>query len=224
MPDVRLIRINEEILSDNRNMAVEIRTRYSKRQIALVNLMSSPGSGKTSLILETLRRLDKKINPAVIEADLDSTVDADKIAAQGVPAVQIETGGLCHVSAAMMERALANIELSPGGLIILENIGNLICTAQSDTGAHLNIMILSVPEGDDKPLKYPLMFRMVDAVILNKIDYIPLADFNRKAFSDSVRMLNPTAPIFELSCRTGEGIEEWMDWIGKKIRGIIGAS
>lgn len=224
MPDVRLIRINEEILSDNRNMATEIRALYSKRRIALVNLMSSPGSGKTSLILETLKRLDKKINTAVIEADLDSTVDADKIVARGVPAVQIETGGLCHVSAAMMERALANIELSPGGLIILENIGNLICTAQSDTGAHINVMILSVPEGDDKPLKYPLMFRMVDAVILNKIDYIPLADFSRKAFFDSVRMLNQTAPIFELSCRTGEGLEEWMDWIGKKTRDIIGTS
>ena len=214
---VKLIKIKEEILSDNKNLADSVRKTHAKSGTMLLNLMSSPGSGKTSLILSTIRLLGKLKTVAVVEADLDSTVDADKIAAVGVKAIQIETGGFCHVSAAMFERALANIDTEGVDLVILENVGNLVCPAEADTGAHLNVVILSVPEGDDKPLKYPLIFRGVDAVVLNKIDYLQIAGFDKTAFWDRVSVLNPGAATFEVSCTTGKGLESWAEWLASKL-------
>lgn len=153
----------------------------------------------------------------VIEADLDSTVDADKVAALGIPAVQLETGGYCHVDARMTDSALRELDLENLDLLFLENVGNLICTAQSETGAHLNLAVLSVPEGDDKPLKYPVMFRYADVMILNKADYLAFGDFDRDAFEERVRVLNSNAPMFTVSCRTGAGIAEWSEWLRKHM-------
>jgi hydrogenase nickel incorporation protein HypB len=154
---------------------------------------------------------------AVIEADLDSTVDADKIADVEIPAIQIETGGFCHVNAAMLEKAANTLDLDTVDLLILENVGNLVCPAQADTGAHLNVVILSVPEGDDKPLKYPVIFKGVDAVVLNKIDYLQVAPFNRESFWERICVLNPNAEHFEVSCVSGEGIEQWASWLRKQL-------
>jgi hydrogenase nickel incorporation protein HypB len=217
MSEVKLIKIQEEILSANKNLADKVRKELADKGTTFLNVMSSPGSGKTSLILATIDRLASAVKIAVIEADLDSTVDADKIAKTGTEAVQIETGGMCHVNAAMFERAAASFDLAKLDLVILENVGNLVCPAQSDTGAHLNIVILSVPEGDDKPLKYPAIFREVDAVVLNKIDYLSIAGFDRDAFWERVRLLNPDAARFELSCATGEGVDEWTEWLKGKV-------
>ena len=217
MPEVRLIKIKEEILSDNRNLAESLRAKMRVQNTLLLNLMSSPGSGKTSLILKTIERIGEKTPIGVIEADLDSTVDADKIAAVGVKAVQIETGGFCHVSAAMCERALEFLDASGMELVIIENVGNLVCPAESDTGAHINVVVLSVPEGDDKPLKYPMIFRAADAVILNKIDYLVIAGFDKDAFWHHVKVLNPKAAKFEISCTTGEGLDAWATWLSEKL-------
>jgi hydrogenase nickel incorporation protein HypB len=180
--------------------------------------MGSPGSGKTSLILALLRLLGRKLRIAVIESDLDSTVDADKIVAAGYPAVQLETGGFCHTSAAMTEKALELLDPAQLDLIFLENVGNLVCPAESDCGAHLNLVILSVPEGDDKPLKYPLIFRMADGVILGKTDYLDREAFDTEQFWGNVRILNPAASTFEVSCRTGAGLEQLADWMYGKVR------
>jgi hydrogenase nickel incorporation protein HypB len=217
MSKVKLIKIKEEILSENKNLAAKIRADLGGRGTTLLNLMSSPGSGKTSLILKTIERLRPSVSIAVIEADLDSTVDADKIAETGIQAIQIETGGFCHVNAAMMEKAAHNLDLDTLDLVVLENVGNLVCPAQADTGAHLNVVILSIPEGDDKPVKYPLIFQSVDAVVLNKIDYLQIATFDRAKFWDRVKLLNPKAARFEVSCVSGEGIEEWARWLKAKI-------
>ena len=214
---VKLIKIKEEILSDNKNLADLVRKTHAENGTMLLNLMSSPGSGKTSLILNTIRLLGESTAISVVEADLDSTVDADKIAAVGVKAVQIETGGFCHVSAAMFERALDSIDTKAADLVILENVGNLVCPAEADTGAHLNVVILSVPEGDDKPLKYPLIFRGVDAVVLNKVDYLQIAGFDKPAFWGHVSVLNPGAATFEVSCATGEGLDSWKKWLEQKL-------
>jgi len=186
----------------------------------MVNVMASPGAGKTSLILRGIEKLRDRYRIAVIEADLDSTVDADKITAVGLPAVQIETGGFCHVDSKMVQAALREIDPASLDLIFLENVGNLICPAQSDTGAHINVAILSVPEGDDKPLKYPVMFRAVDAVLLNKIDFLPVTDFDPAAARERIGVLNARAPVFEVSCRTAAGIDEWVSWLVTRIETI----
>jgi len=217
MSEVKLIKIQEEILSANKNLADKLRNELRAGGTTFLNVMSSPGSGKTSLILNTIEKLRESVSMAVIEADLDSTVDADKIAAVGIEAIQIETGGMCHVSAAMFEKAAHSLDLQKLDLVILENVGNLVCPAQADTGAHLNIVILSIPEGDDKPLKYPVIFRGVDAVVLNKLDYLAVAGFDRDAFWERIRFLNPEAAHFEVSCTTGEGVEAWSDWLKEKL-------
>jgi len=185
--------------------------------VAMVNVMSSPGSGKTSLILRTISALEGDRRIAVIEADIDSTVDADKMISAGVEAVQIETGGFCHVDAAMTQAALKDLPLSDLDLIFLENVGNLICTAQHETGAHLNVAILSVPEGDDKPLKYPVMFQAADAVLINKIDYMEIAAFDVNAVRERIRVLNPDAPVLSISCSTGAGISGWIEWLRSRL-------
>jgi hydrogenase nickel incorporation protein HypB len=217
---VRLIDIKEEILSDNKNLAKEIKQKLKDKKILLLNLMSSPGSGKTSLILKTIEHLKKDFQINVIEADIDSTVDAEKINAVGVKAIQLKTGGLCHLDGAMIEKALENLDLEKLNLIIIENVGNLVCPAEFDTGAHAKAMILSVPEGDDKPLKYPLMFSVCDVLLVNKIDYLQHQDFDLVAFKETVLKLNPKIKIIETSCKNGQGIEQWANWLKEKMESL----
>lgn len=219
MNNIRLIEIGEEIHGDNKREASRVRSLLDSAGTTMINLMASPGAGKTSLILKTLEALkvDSPIRAAVIEADMDSMVDSEKIAAAGIEAVQVRTGGFCHVDAWMVMKTIQTLDLPQIDLLILENVGNLICPAQFDTGADVNVMILSVPEGDDKPLKYPLMFRECEALIINKIDFLELTDFDMKKLQDRVLRLNPDMKIFEVSCRTGEGISRWSEWIVSRI-------
>ena len=217
MTDIRLIEIKEDILADNDKVAEEIRERLRSRQVFMLNLMASPGGGKTSLIIETLRGLKDVLRSAVIEGDIDSVVDAEKVVQEGIPAVQLRTGGACHLDAVMVEVALREMDLYALDLIIIENIGNLVCPAEFDTGAVKKAMILSVPEGDDKPLKYPLMFTVCDALVVNKIDYLAMADFDMKVLKERVLKLNPKIRIFEVSCKTGEGIPAWIQWIRDEV-------
>jgi hydrogenase nickel incorporation protein HypB len=219
MSDVTLINIKEEILSENRELAAQLRSRLRGQGVFMVNLMSSPGSGKTSLILRTLECLRDRYRMAVIEGDVDSAVDAERVAREGVPAVQLKTGGSCHLSAAMVEKGLDALALEDLDLLLLENIGNLICPVSSDTGANLNVALVSIPEGDDKPLKYPKIFLTSDAFLVNKIDVAPHFDFDVGVFRERVRRLNPGAPIFEISCRSGEGIQGWCDWLLGRMSG-----
>jgi hydrogenase nickel incorporation protein HypB len=215
---VRLIQVKEEILADNIQQAATIREDLRRKKTMLLNLMSSPGSGKTSLILRTVEGLRGSINLGVIEADIDSTVDAEKVAATGTPAVQLRTGGFCHLDATMVTQGLDALgEKNKLDLIIIENVGNLVCPAEFDTGAHKNVMILSVPEGDDKPLKYPLMFSICDLLLVNKIDYLALSDFDLTTLRKHVLNLNPRIVILEVSCKTGEGIGAWISWLGGEV-------
>ncbi len=217
MADIRLIDIKEKIFADNDRLASDIRARLGAKGVFMMNLMSSPGSGKTSLILQTLRELKGVFRTAVIEGDIDSVVDAEKVAGENVPAVQLRTGGACHLDAAMIDLALGETDLDALDLIIIENIGNLVCPAEFDTGAIRSVMILSVPEGDDKPLKYPIMFSVCDALVVNKTDYLHISDFDMEALKDRVRKLNPKIRIFEVSCKTGEGIPAWIEWLKEEI-------
>jgi hydrogenase nickel incorporation protein HypB len=219
MSDVTLIDIKEEILSENRGLADKLRRRLKERSVFLVNLMSSPGSGKTSLIVRSLQELGPQFRMAVIEGDVDSAVDAERVAREGVQAVQIKTGGSCHLSAAMVEKGLGALSLDSFDLLFLENIGNLICPAGSDTGANLDVALVSIPEGDDKPLKYPLIFRTAHVFVVNKTDVREHFDFDVEAFRARVRRLNPEAPVFEVSCKTGEGIRLWCEWLQERVEG-----
>ena len=221
MEEIRLVEIKEEIMSDNINLAEQLRERLASEKTFLLNLMASPGAGKTSLILKTIEALKNDFSLSIIEADIDSMVDAEKVAAQGVQAIQLRTGGFCHLDAAMVEKGLDGLDLAKLDLIIIENVGNLVCPAEFDTGAVKNIMILSVPEGDDKPLKYPLMFTVSNVLIVNKMDYLELSDFDLKAMRERVLKLNPDIQIFEVSCRTGEGIKEWAEWLKKEVNDFI---
>jgi hydrogenase nickel incorporation protein HypB len=213
MEPVRLIEVKEEILSDNTKMAEALRERLRAEKTLLLNLMSSPGSGKTTLLLRTADGLKDFLRLGVIEADIDSTVDAEKVAAKGIPAIQLRTGGFCHLDAAMVNQGLDAMTLADLDLIIIENVGNLVCPAEFDTGAHLNVMILSVPEGDDKPLKYPLMFSICDLLLVNKIDYLSLSDFDMALLKERVLALNPRIKILEVSGKTGAGMAEWIAWL-----------
>ena len=217
MGDIRLIEVKEEILADNTKLATEVRERLRKTKTMLLNLMSSPGSGKTSLILRTAEGLKGSLRLGVIEADIDSTVDAEKVAARGIPAIQLRTGGFCHLDATMVTQGIDAMAVNEFDLVIIENVGNLVCPAEFDTGAHKNVMILSVPEGDDKPLKYPLMFSICDLLLVNKIDYLSLSDFDMAALRGRVLALNPRITILEVSCKTGAGIEGWIDWLKGEV-------
>lgn len=217
MNDIRLIEIKEEISADNDKLAEEIRKELRSRQVFMLNLMASPGGGKTSLIIQTLRILKDRFRTAVIEGDIDSMVDAEKVVQEGVPAVQLRTGGACHLDATMVGRALHELDLSTLDLVIVENLGNLVCPAEFDTGALKKVMILSVPEGDDKPLKYPLMFTICDALVVNKIDYLEMSDFDMDLLKQRAVKLNPSIKIFEVSCRTGEGIPAWTAWLEEEV-------
>ena len=217
MAEVRLIEVKEEIMADNIKVAAGVRERLKKTNTMLVNLMSSPGSGKTSLILQTIAGLKDSVKLGVIEADIDSKVDAEKVAAKGIPAVQLRTGGFCHLDATMVTQGIDALSVSDLDLVIIENVGNLVCPAEFDTGAHKNVMILSVPEGDDKPLKYPLMFSICDVLLVNKIDYLSLSDFDLEAMRKRVLALNPKIEIIEVSCKTGAGIDQWVGWLKKEV-------
>ncbi|MCF8104801.1 MAG: hydrogenase nickel incorporation protein HypB [Desulfohalobiaceae bacterium] len=221
MQEVRLIEIKEEVLADNGRMAGELRERLTGEGCLLLNIMASPGAGKTSLILRTLEGLKHDFRLGVLEADIDSMVDSEKIAALEVPVVQLRTGGFCHLDAAMVARGLDYLNTKQLDLIIIENVGNLVCPAEFDTGAHRKVMILSVPEGDDKPLKYPLMFTVSDVLVLNKTDYLQAAGFDLEALRRRVLRLNPDIRIFEVSCRTGEGIKEWIGWVAGQLAGTV---
>jgi len=218
MADVRLIEVKEDILSDNKARAEEIRDLLRRNRVFLLNLMSSPGSGKTSLILRTIRAIGDAVRIGVIEGDIDSVVDAEKVSREGVPAVQLRTGGFCHLDASMIGMALDEMDLALLDLVVIENVGNLVCPAEFDTGAVRNAMILSVPEGDDKPLKYPLMFSTCDALVVNKMDYLAGSDFDMTAFHERVRALNPRIDIFEVSCKTGAGLDAWYKWLTGEVR------
>ena len=218
MSDVRLIEIKEDILSDNAGLAEELRRRLREKKTFLLNLMSSPGSGKTSLILRTIEKLRDEFSIGVLEADIDSMVDAEKVASRGVQAVQLKTGGFCHLDAAMVRTGLDAFDLDGLDLVIIENVGNLVCPAEFDTGSTRNAMILSVPEGDDKPLKYPLMFSVCHALVVNKVDYLGLSDFSMELLRERVKKLNPDISLFEASCKTGQGIDGWTDWLAGEIR------
>jgi hydrogenase nickel incorporation protein HypB len=182
----------------------------------MLNVMASPGAGKTSVIIQTIRRLKENFRMAVIEGDVESVVDSEKIQAEGVPAVQIRTGGACHLDAPMVTAALDNLSLDELDLVFVENIGNLICPAEFDIGSDLQAMILSVPEGDDKILKYPLMFSVCDVLLVNKIDYLDGSDFNLELLRRRAHELNPRIRVFEVSCKTGVGFSEWCRWLEEK--------
>ena len=213
MDEIRIIDVRADILSDNRDQADVIRRDLAARKVFMLNMMASPGAGKTSVIVQTLRRLRGRLRMAVIEGDVETTVDSEKIQAEDFPAVQIRTGGACHLDAPMVSAALEGLDLDGLDLVFIENIGNLICPAEFDTGADLRVMILSVPEGDDKVLKYPLMFSVCDALLVNKIDYLDGSDFNLQALRRRAHELNPRIRIFEVSCKNGAGLEDWCDWL-----------
>lgn len=217
MDAVKLIEVKEDILADNIQVATRVRERLHSKKTMLLNLMSSPGSGKTSLILKTAEGLKDSVRLGVIEADIDSKVDAEKVAAQGIPAVQLRTGGFCHLDATMVIQGIDGLAANNLDLIIIENVGNLVCPAEFDTGAHKNVMILSVPEGDDKPLKYPLMFSICDVLLVSKIDYLSLSNFDMEAMRKRVLALNPKITIIEVSSKTSAGIGDWVTWLKKEL-------
>ena len=214
------IDIKQPILGKNDELAKKNRDLFAQHNVFVLDLLASPGSGKTSTILATIDALRDEFNIAVIEGDIASSVDAEKIKAQGIAAVQINTGGACHLESDMIRRAVDVLDLERLDLIIVENVGNLVCPTDFDLGENMKVMILSVPEGDDKPLKYPGVFQASEAVILNKVDTMPVFDFDRDAFYASVNQLNPTAPIFPIAATKGEGVAEWAEWLAEQIRAI----
>jgi len=207
------IEIGKKILSTNDQVALQVRDVLDQQGLFGLNLMGSPGAGKTSVILATVAALDGALKTAVIEGDIASRVDADKVAAAGVPVYQINTGGMCHLDAPMIQKALAHLDTSEADLLIIENVGNLVCPNAFLLGSHCRVLVASVPEGDDKPYKYPAMFQDTNAVVLNKIDLLPYIDFDLDAYRRLVLSLNPDAALFPVSCKTGEGIQEWADWL-----------
>ena len=218
MNDVRVIEVKENILADNDKEAQILRDKLKSKKTFLMNLMSSPGSGKTTTLVRTVEQLKDKINIGIMEADVDSDVDAKTMAASGVKSIQLHTGGMCHLDAAMTEQGLNELNYDGLDLVVLENVGNLICPAEFDTGAAKNVMILSVPEGHDKPLKYPLMFSKVDALLINKIDVAPYFDFDMDKLREYVGKLNKNVKIFPISAKTGEGVKEWTDWLLNEVQ------
>jgi hydrogenase nickel incorporation protein HypB len=222
MDEVRLIEVKQDIHADNERAADELRGRLASKKTFLLNLMSSPGAGKTSTILRTIEELRGSLEIGVIEADIDSMVDAEKVAAEGVSTVQLRTGGFCHLDAAMVAKGLDGLDLDALDVVIIENVGNLVCPAEFDTGAIRNAMILSVPEGDDKPLKYPLMFTVCDVLLINKIDYLELSDFDIEAMRERVLRLNPKIRMFEISAKTGQGVADWSAWLCSEAQGFLG--
>jgi hydrogenase nickel incorporation protein HypB len=210
--------IVERILSANDRLAAENRAKFDAAGLFTLNLMASPGAGKTSLLEHTVRALSGKLRLAAIDGDIATSLDADRATAAGAVAVQINTGGECHLDAAMISGALPQLDLSQFDLLIVENVGNLVCPASFQLGTHKSVLIASIPEGDDKPYKYPGMYRGVDALVINKIDLLPYVPFNMETFRRGVEILNPGLVTFPLSCRTGEGLDPWLSWILAEVR------
>ena len=212
------INIVEDIMSANDQLAVQNRAMLNAHDVLGLNIMASPGAGKTSTILRTIEAITPQIQVGVVEGDTAAvTIDADKITAAGCPAIQINTGGSCHLDAVMLAKALPKLPLDDLDLLIVENVGNLICPAAFSIGTHANVAIASIPEGDDKPYKYPNIYRGIDALILNKMDLRPYIDFDQTYFERGIRLLNPNVAIFPISCKTGEGMAAWAEWIQRKV-------
>ncbi|HHV27892.1 hydrogenase nickel incorporation protein HypB [Anaerosalibacter bizertensis] len=218
MKSFKVLEIKESVFKDNNRQADLLREELKKRKTFLLNLMSSPGSGKTTTVLRTIEALKSDINIGVMEADIDSDVDSHAVAKTGTKVIQLHTGGMCHLDADMTKQGLLGLGADDIDFIILENVGNLVCPAEFDTGASKNAMILSVPEGDDKPLKYPLMFSKVDVLLINKIDTMDYFDFDLEAVKERAKKLNPNIKIIPISAKTGEGIDEWADWLLDEIK------
>jgi hydrogenase nickel incorporation protein HypB len=209
----RKLTIKENILGANAEKAEEIRKLLDSHRVRMINLSSGPGSGKTSVIMRSIDRLRNRYRIAVIEGSIASSIDADRITQQNIPAIQVNAGGGCHLDARMIQKALDTLDLEQIDLIFIENVGNLVCTADFDLGAHKNVVILSVPEGDDKPRKFPILFVEADVVLVNKIDVLPHFDFNLEAFTGIISTLNPSAGVFAVSAKTGDGMDGWFSWI-----------
>lgn len=212
------IRVVKDIMNANDQIAQKNRQLFDKNKVFVVNVMASPGAGKTSLIRETIRRLKGKLKVGVVEGDISSTLDAEAISQEEVPVVQINTGGECHLDASMTASALGSLPLDEIELLLIENVGNLVCPAEFRIGEDIRILVASTPEGDDKPFKYPLMFHEADAVLINKIDLLPYLKFDVDAFSKTIKGINRKAKIFPLSCTTGEGIDKWVSWLLGQVR------
>ena len=219
MKEVRILEIKQSVFADNDRQAQLLRQKLREKKLFLLNLMSSPGSGKTTTLMRTIEALRDTLRIGVMEADIDSDVDARTISRSGVRVIQLHTGGMCHLDAEMTRQGLEGLDTAELDLVILENVGNLVCPAEFDTGATKNAMILSVPEGDDKPLKYPLMFSLCDVVLVNKIDVLPYFDFDLERCREYVHRRNPQAKIIPICAKTGEGIQEWTDWLLQEVRG-----
>ena len=218
MNEIKVIEIKKSVFAENEKDADALRVELKNKGVCLLNLMSAPGSGKTTTLIQLINRIKDKIRVSVMEADIDSDVDAVKIKeATGVPSIQLHTGGMCHLDAEMTRQGLDNLNLEETDLVILENVGNLVCPAEFDTGATCNAMILSVPEGDDKPLKYPLMFTVCDLVIINKTDVMPYFDFDLERCKKNILMRNPNATIIPISAKTGDGMDALAEWLRREV-------
>ena len=211
----------EQILSANDQLAVTNRARLDAAGVFAINVMASPGAGKTSLIMRTVEALKEECRIGAVDGDIATTIDADRIAALGVPAVQINTGGNCHLDAPMLQSALPQLPLDELDLLIIENVGNLVCPAAFKLGVHRNVLVASVPEGDDKPYKYPVMYRGVDVLVLNKMDVLAAFDFDVGYFRQGVETLNPGLAFFPLSCKTGEGLDKWLAWLRNEVKEYV---
>lgn len=218
MDTYKIIEVKESVFADNDREAARLRQELKQSGTFLLNLMSSPGSGKTTTLLRTIETLRAELCMGVMEADIDSDVDARRIAEAGVKSIQLHTGGMCHLDAAMTEQGLREIGTDGLDLVVLENVGNLVCPAEFDTGAVKNAMILSVPEGHDKPLKYPLIFTVCDVLLINKIDVLPYFDFDMDKVVEYAHRRNPKLEIFPVSAKTGEGMDAWCDWLRRQVK------
>nr|WP_315021124.1 hydrogenase nickel incorporation protein HypB [uncultured Aminipila sp.] len=218
MSTFKVLEIKQSVFENNDKQAELLRGQLKKEKTFLLNLMSSPGSGKTTTVLRTIEALKNEMKIGVLEADIDSDVDACAVAETGVRVIQLHTGGMCHLDAGMTKQGMAELNTGDIDFAILENVGNLVCPAEFDTGACRNAMILSVPEGDDKPLKYPLMFSVVDVLLINKIDAMDYFDFNIDKVKKCAEKLNPSIKVIPISAKTGEGMEEWLQWIQREVK------
>ena len=218
MDTYKIIEVKESVFADNDREAARVRQALKQKGTFLLNLMSSPGSGKTTTLLRTIETLKDELRMGVMEADIDSDVDAAAIADAGVRSIQLHTGGMCHLDAGMTEQGLREIGTDDLDLVVLENVGNLVCPAEFDTGAVKNAMILSVPEGHDKPLKYPLIFTVCDVLLINKTDVLPYFDFDMEKVIEYAHRRNPKLEVFPVSAKTGEGMDAWCDWLRKQVK------
>ncbi|MBP3885040.1 MAG: hydrogenase nickel incorporation protein HypB [Olsenella sp.] len=214
---IKVIEVKESVFANNGRAADALRERMREAGTFMINLMSSPGAGKTTLLTATVKALADEMSIAIMEADVDSDVDAYTVQKAGAKAIQLHTGGMCHLDAAMTEQGLNQMGYEDTDLVVIENVGNLICPAEFDTGAARKVMILSVPEGDDKPLKYPLMFEVSDIVLISKVDTLPYFDFDKERLERNVRLRNPDAKIIYLSAKTGKGMDEWLEWLRDEV-------